>query len=201
MRITNALASFLASLRIPGRREVCLVTHVEHPYEVTPELLGAVDRLRRHGISVYNQLVYTFYVSRRFEAACLRRLLRRCGVDPYYTFVPKGKEETRSYRVPLARLMQEQQEESRLLPGLRRTDEVVYNVPGLGKNHLRAIQQRDMVSVLPDGSRVYEFHPWDKEIVKREPYLGKDIPILAYLNRLAEPGEDPEDYRSIWYYF
>ncbi len=201
MRITNALASFLASLRIPGRREVCLVTHVEHPYEVTPELLGAVDRLRRHGISVYNQLVYTFYVSRRFEAACLRRLLRRCGVDPYYTFVPKGKEETRSYRVPLARLMQEQQEESRLLPGLRRTDEVVYNVPGLGKNHLRAIQQRDMVSVLPDGSRVYEFHPWDKEIVKREPYLGKDIPILDYLNRLAETGEDPEDYRSIWYYF
>ena len=201
MRITDKLTALLGSLRKPGRRDVCLVTHVEHPYEITPELVGAVDRLRRQGISIYNQLVYTFYVSRRFEAARLRVLLRRCGVDPYYTFVPKGKEETRAYRVPLARLMQEQQEESRLLPGLRRTDEVVYNVPGLGKNHLRAIQQRDVVSVLPNGARVYEFHPWDKQIVKRESYLGTDIPIYEYLSRLSAMGENPDDYSSIWYYF
>jgi lysine 2,3-aminomutase len=140
-------------------------------------------------------------VSRRCDAARLRLLLRRCGVDPYYTFVPKGKEETRAYRVPLARLMQEQQEESRMLPGLRRTDEVVYNVPGLGKNHLRAIQQRDVVSILPDGARVYEFHPWDKQLVQRESYLGTDIPIYEYLSRLASVGEDPDDYSSIWYYF
>ena len=201
MRITEPLTSLLASLREPGRRELCLVTHVEHPYEITPELVGAVDRLRRQGIAVYNQFVYTFYVSRRFEAARLRMLLRRCGVDPYYTFVPKGKEETRAYRVPLARLMQEQQEESRMIPGLRRTDEVVYNVPGLGKNHLRAIQQRDVVSVLPDGARIYEFHPWDKQLVKRESYLGRDIPIYEYLSRLAAMGDDPDDYSSIWYYF
>jgi lysine 2,3-aminomutase len=201
MRLTEQLTALLASLRSPGRREICLVTHVEHAYEVTPELVGAIDRLRHQGISVYNQLVYTFYVSRRFEAARLRMLLRRCGVDPYYTFVPKGKDETRSYRVPLARLMQEQQEEARLLPGLRRTDEVVYNVPGLGKNHLRAIQQRDVVSVLPNGARVYEFHPWDKQLVKRESYLGTDIPIYEYLSRLAAMGENPDDYSSIWYYF
>ena len=201
MRITEQLTALLGSLRSPGRREVCLVTHIEHPYEVTPEFLEAVDRLRRQGMSVYNQLVFTFYVSRRFEAARLRLLLRRCGVDPYYTFVPKGKEETRSYRVPLARLMQEQQEESRILPGLRRTDEVVYNVPGLGKNHLRAIQQRDVVSVLPDGARVYEFHPWDKQLVKRDSYLGTDIPIYEYLCRLAAAGENPDDYSTIWYYF
>jgi len=201
MRITDELVELLAGLRAPGRREVCLVTHVEHPYEVTPEFVAAVERLRRHGISVYNQLVYTLFVSRRFEAACLRMLLRRCGVDPYYTFVPKGKEETRAYRVPLARLMQEQQEESRMFPGLRRTDEVVYNVPGLGKNHLRAIQHRDVVSVLPDGARVYEFHPWDKQLVKRESYLGTDIPIYEYLCRLAAMGENPDDYSSIWYYF
>lgn len=201
MRITDDLVALLGGLRAPGRREVCLVTHVEHPYEVTPEFVGAVDRLRRQGISVYNQLVFTTYVSRRFEAASLRMLLRRCGVDPYYTFVPKGKEETRSYRVPLARLMQEQQEESRMFPGLRRTDEVVYNVPGLGKNHLRAIQHRDVVSVLPDGARVYEFHPWDKQLVQRESYLGTDIPIYDYLCRLAAMGENPDDYSSIWYYF
>ncbi len=201
MRITEELADILGSLRSPGEREICVTTHVEHPYEITPEFVEAVNRLRMRGISVFNQLVYTFFVSRRFEAARLRMLLRTCGVDPYYTFAPKGKEETRAYRVPLARLLQEQKEELRLLPGTRRTDEVVYNVPGLGKNYLRAVQHRDLISVLPDGARVYEFHPWEKNIVTCNTYVGSDIPILEYLDRLHEIGEDPEDYSSIWYYY
>lgn len=201
MRLTDALADILGGLRRPGEREVCVTTHVEHPYEVTPEFVEAVNRLRMRGMSVFNQLVYTFFVSRRFEAARLRMLLRTCGVDPYYTFAPKGKEETRTYRVPLARLLQEQKEEARLLPGTRRTDEVVYNVPGLGKNYLRAVQHRDLISVLPDGARVYEFHPWEKNIVTCDTYVGADVPLLEYLDRLREIGEDPEEYRSIWYYF
>jgi lysine 2,3-aminomutase len=201
MRITVRLAGFLGSLRQPGRREVCLSTHVQHPYEVTPDLVAAIGRLRAAGVAVFNQLVYTFHVSRRFEAARLRQLLRLAGIAPYYTFAPKGKQETRSYRVPLARIVQEQNEEARLLPGTRRTDEAIYNVPGLGKNYLRAAQHRDLISVLPDGSRVYEFHPWEKNIVRRESYVATDVPILEYLTRLAGIGEDPEEYASIWYYF
>jgi lysine 2,3-aminomutase len=127
-------------------------------------------------------------------------LLRRCGIDPYYTFLPKGKDETRGYRVPIARLLQEQKEEARLLPGSRRTDEPVYNLPGLGKNYLRALQHRDLLSVLPDGSRLYEFHPWEKNVVRRDTYVGADVPILDYLQRLAAIGEDTRDYGSIWYY-
>jgi len=201
MRITEALAGELGKLRDPGRREVCLVTHVEHVYEITPELVQAVDRLKRRGISVFNQLVFTFFNSRRFESAKLRMLLRRAGIDPYYTFMAKGKEETDVYRVPLARLMQEQKEEARLLPGTRRTDEAVYNVPGLGKNYLRAFQHRDILSILPDGSRVYDFHPWEKGIALREAYTGKDIPVLNYLEQLEKIGENPYDYESIWHYF
>ncbi len=201
MRITDRLAGFLGSLRRGGSREVCLSTHVEHPYEVTPELVEAAGRLRAAGVAVFNQLVYTFYVSRRFEAARLRVLLRLAGIDPYYTFAPKGKKETGAYRVPLARILQEQKEEARLLPGTRRTDEAVYNVPGLGKNYLRAVQHRDLLSVLPDGSRVYEFHAWEKNVTRSESYVGADVPILEYLERLAALGEDPEDYASIWYYF
>lgn len=201
MRVTEALADMLGGLRVLGRREVCVVTHVQHPYEITPELATACDRLRRRGVAVYNQLVYTFFVSRRFEAARLRQLLRRVGIDPYYTFVPKGKQETRAYRLPLARLLQEQKEEARLLPGLRRADEAVYNVPGLGKNYLRAYQHRDLISVRPDGARVYEFHPWEKNIVRREGYVGEDVPIIEYLERLRAIGEDPAAYASIWYYF
>lgn len=201
MRITSALAEALGGLREPGRREVCVVTHVQHPYEVTPRMVQAVDRLRRQGISVYNQMVFTLFVSRRFEATSLRMLLRRIGIEPYYTFLPKGKEELAAYRVPIARLMQEQAEEARLLPGSRRTDEAVYNVPSLGKNYLRATQHRDLLAIRPDGSRVYAFHPWETGIAPTEPYVGRDVPLLEYLNRLEDLGEDPRDYESLWYYY
>ncbi len=201
MRITRKLARALGKLRIPGHREVCVVTHVEHPYEITPELVAAVNRLKRQGISVYNQLVYSFFVSRRFEACSLRMLLRRAGIDPYYTFMTKGKEETNAYRVPMARLLQEYKEEARLLPGSRRTDEPVYNVPGLGKNYLRAFQHRDLLAIMPDGARAYNFHPWEKGIINRESYVGYDIPILDYLSRLESIGEDAGNYESIWYYY
>jgi len=202
MRITPALAAMIGSYRRPGRREVAVVTHVQHVYEVTPEVVAAVDHLRRQGIPVYNQMVYTFYASRRFEAVALRRLLRLVGIDPYYTFNTKGKEETAAYRVPIARLLQEQKEEARLLPGLGRTDEAVFNVPGLGKNYLRAQQQRDLLSILPDGSRVYEFYPWEQNISQSsKTYVGHDVPILPYLERLEEIGEQAEDYWSIWNYF
>ncbi|HMM61346.1 MAG TPA: KamA family radical SAM protein, partial [Candidatus Rifleibacterium sp.] len=99
------------------------------------------------------------------------------------------------------RLQQEAKEEARLLPGLSRTDEPVYNVPGLGKNYLRAEQNHLLLTILPDGRRVYEFHPWEKFIANSESYLHRDIPILDYLKKLEALGEKASDYRSIYYYF
>ena len=202
MRITDSLAEILARFREPGRRQIAVVTHAQHAYEITPETVAAVDRLRKKGIPVYNQLVYTFFASRRFEAVFLRRTLTRIGIDPYYTFNTKGKEETVEYRVPIARLLQEQKEEARLLPGLSRTDEAVYNVPGLGKNYLRASVHRDLISILPDGSRLYEFHPWEKNIsTAARTHLSEDVPILDYLHKLDAIGENFHDYDTIWYYY
>jgi lysine 2,3-aminomutase len=201
-RITEALADLLARYREPGQRQIALVTHVQHSYEITPDTLTAVDRLRQRGIPVFNQLVYTFFISRRFEASFLRRTLTKIGIDPYYTFNTKGKEETVEYRVPIARLLQEQKEEARLMPGLTRTDEAVYNVPGLGKNYLRANSHRDLVSILPDGSRLYEFHPWEKNISNiAKTHLSEDVPILDYLLQLDAIGENFHDYDTIWYYY
>jgi lysine 2,3-aminomutase len=200
MRITNRLAGILGKYRKIGCRDIAVVTHIEHPYEITKETALAVENLKRQGISVYNQLVYTFYVSSRFLSTYLRMLQRRIGIDPYYTFLPKGKEETNEYRVPIPRILQEQKEEARLVPGLRRTDEAVFNVPGLGKNYLRAAQHRDLLTVVPDGGRVYEFHPWEMHINKCRTYIYKDIPVLDYLERLAKAGERMEDYDSIWFF-
>lgn len=200
-RVTDALVRTISRYHVPGRREVVLITHFEHMTEITPEAMAAVQRFRRIGVSVYNQLVYTFYNSRKFEAAALRQQLRLIGVSPYYTFNTKGKEETDAYRVPIARLLQEQQEEARLLPGTVRTDEIVFNVPKLGKNYLKGSQHRDVISILPDGKRVYEFHPWEKKLALMDTYVYTDVSIHEYLERLKAIGENLEDYKTIWYYY
>ncbi len=200
-RITESLVKDVSHFHNPGKREILIVTHFEHPYEITHQSMDAVQKFRRNGIEVYNQLVYTFYNSRKFEATSLRHKLRLIGVTPYYTFSAKGKEETEDFRVPISRLLQEQKEEARLMPGTVRTDEVVFNVPRLGKNYLRAVQHHDVISILPDGRRVYEFHPWEKKLALADTYVYTDVSIYKYLKKLQSYGENISDYNSIWYYY
>ncbi|MFH1940201.1 MAG: KamA family radical SAM protein [bacterium] len=201
MRITDELAKLIGSYIKPGKRNICIVTHIESSAEVTPELAEAVMKFRRQGIYVYNQLVYTLETSRRFQNVATRIAMKKAGVDPYYTFYPKGKEETEDYLVPVARLWQEREEEARLLPGQFRTDEPVFNVPRLGKNHIRAWQDRELIGLNKEGRRIYLWHPWEKGIASVEPYIYKDLPIYRYLQELAKRGEDIEEYKSIWYYY
>ena len=201
MRWTDSLMEMLSEFHEPPKREVAIVTHFEHSYEVTPEAMVAVQKIRKAGMGVYNQEVFTVENSRRFETVKLRRDLRSIGVDPYYTFNMKGKAETRRYMVPIARILQERKEEARLLPGLDRTDEPVFNVPRLGKNHIRSWQHHRFLMVLPNGSRVYEFHPWEKNITAVLPYYYVDVPIQDYLKELSARGEDLHQYRTIWYYY
>jgi lysine 2,3-aminomutase len=201
MRITDALAETLGGYIEPGRRNVAVVTHIESAAEITPELAQAVHRLRCQGIYVYNQQVFTLATSRRFETVANRIAMKEVGVDPYYTFYPKCKEETREYTTPLARILQERKEEARLLPGAFRTDEPVFNVPRLGKNHVRAWQDRELIAIRPDGRRVYLWHPWEKGITPMEPWMYLDNPIHDYLQDLEQLGEQPDDYASIWHYY
>ena len=151
MRFTDRLVTTIGRFHRPPGQDLCLVTHFEHPYEITPEAVEVVQKLRMQGLAVYNQQAFTIENSRRFETAATRMLLKQIGVDPYYTFNTKGKEETSFYRVPIARLLQERKEEARLLPGLSRTDEPVFNIPALGKNHLRAWQNHDLIMISPSG--------------------------------------------------
>ncbi len=201
MRITDSLVEKISRFHKPGKREILIVTHFEHTYEISSETMEAIQKFRRAGIGVNNQLVYTFYNSRKFEAVALRLKLRLIGVAPYYTFNTKGKEETDNFRVPIARLMQEQNEEARLLPGSVRTDEIVFNVPGLGKNYLRANQHHDVISILPNGRRVFEFHPWEKKLSLADTYIYIDVSIYDYLKRLKSIGENTANYNTIWYYY
>lgn len=201
MRITEELAEILGSYIEPGKRNVSVSTHVESAYEVTPEMGQAALKIRREGIYIYNQLVYQRAVSRRFENVALRIALKKIGIDPYYTFYPKGKIEQKDYLVPIARIVQERKEEARLLPGQFRPDEPIFNVPRMGKNHLRAWQDRELIAIRADGSRVYLMHPWEKGISETKLYTYTDVPIKEYLDYLEKIGEDAEDYWTIWYYY
>jgi lysine 2,3-aminomutase len=200
-RLTQETIDLLASYVEYGKRQVSIITHFEHSYEITPEAMNAIKHIRQAGMMVYNQEVFTIENSRRFESVKLRLDLKAIGIDPYYMFNMKGKDETRQYMVPIARILQEIKEEARLLPGLDRTDEPVFNVPKLGKNHLRAWQDHRLVMIMPNGGRVYEFHPWEKNIQPVPPYNYVDVPIYDYLEELAARGENIRDYRTIWFYY
>jgi lysine 2,3-aminomutase len=201
MRISAKLAEMLGRYIDPGRRNVGVVTHIQSAAEITPDMARAVHRLRRQGLYIYNQQVFTLHTSRRFQTVANRIAMKKIGVDPYYTFYPKGKEEMRDYTTPLARILQERKEEARLLPGSFRTDEPVFNVPRLGKNHVRAAQDRELIAIRPDGRRVYLWHPWEKGITPTKPWLYVDNSIHLYLKDLERLGEDPAEYASIWYYY
>ena len=201
MRIDDGFINILKKYHEWGKREVAIVTHFEHPSEITADNLTAVKKIKGLGINIYNQQVFTYYNSRKFETAFLRKTLKLSGIDPYYSFNCMGKEETIDFRVPIARIEQERKEEARLLTGLVRTDEPVFNVPRLGKSHLRAWQDHEVVMILPNGSRIYRFYSWETELTTSNDYLYTDVDIYDYLKRLDDGGEELGDYDSIWYYF
>lgn len=200
-RIDDALIDIFRQFNISGEKELCVVTHIEDALEINPDVIKVVRKLRKAGISVYNQQVFTYYNSFQFKTAFLRKVLKRSGIDPYYLFNTKGKKETIDFRVPIARIEQEQKEEARLLPGIVRTDEPVFNVPKIGKSHLRSWQNHEIVMILPDGRRIYRFYPWESMSLLIEDYLYTDVSIYTYLQRLEADGENLEKYKSIWYYF
>ncbi|MEA2084135.1 MAG: hypothetical protein U9O82_07845 [Thermodesulfobacteriota bacterium] len=67
---------------------------------------------------------------------------------------------------------------------------------------MRAREYRSLLSIAPDGSRIYEFYPWEKNISSdNQTCIYTDIPILEYLERLEKAGENVSDYDTIWYYY
>ncbi|MNO18770.1 Glutamate 2,3-aminomutase [compost metagenome] len=201
MRFNEGLLNIFQKYHRPPYKTLILMTHFQHAYEISNETADIMKLIKKQGIDVYNQQVFTMYNSRRFETCFLRENLKSIGITPYYLFNLKGKEETKDFKVPIARLLQEQKEEARLLPGTVRTDKAVFNVPTLGKNDLNAWQDHDIIMIDRNGSRIYEFYPWEKYSVPVNTFLFRDEPIGAYLSRLEAMGEDIADYQTIWYYF
>jgi lysine 2,3-aminomutase len=114
-RITPEMVSILADFKARasefGVQQFVIQTHFEAPMEVTPEARDAVQGLISAGWTVTNQLVCTAAASRRGHSAKLRQALNEVGVLPYYTFVVKGYMENNFNYAPIARAVQEEEEE------------------------------------------------------------------------------------------
>jgi len=200
-RFNDTLITTLKKYHSPPQRTISIVTHVQNAYEISEEMVQSVQKIKQLGIDVLNQQVFTIQNCRKFETCFLRENLKRIGITPYYLFNLKGKNETKHFKVPIARLLQENKEEARLMSGIMRTDKLVFNVPKLGKNHLISWQDHDLIMILDDGSRIYEFYPWEKYMAPVDTFLFRDEPIYDFLTRLEKLGENPHHYKTIWYYF
>ncbi|OPZ67367.1 MAG: hypothetical protein BWY83_02633 [bacterium ADurb.Bin478] len=81
MRIDPGFLEALREVHDPPGREFALVTHFEHPYEISPDAAASVRSVRSLGVSVYNQQVFTMENCRRFETVALRSERLHNGAD------------------------------------------------------------------------------------------------------------------------
>ncbi len=112
--LTTILTTFKTEASAVGIQQFVIQTHVEAPMEVTPESREAFRRLISAGWTVTNQLVFAAAASRRGHSAKLRQVLNDVGVLSYYTFVVKGYMENTFSYAPIARVVQEEEEEKAL---------------------------------------------------------------------------------------
>ena len=115
MRFDDELISILKEFRDKalkaGVKQFIIQTHFQTPLEMTKEAKEAIKRISSTGWIITNQLVFNVPSSRRGHTTALRKMLINNGVVPYYTFIVKGFHENYAVYAPIARLMQEKQEE------------------------------------------------------------------------------------------
>ncbi len=96
-RVTTRLTDMLS--RHPALR---MVVHVNHPAELVPDSLEALERLDRAGVSLLSQSVLLRGVNDQVDIlAELFRVLRRHSVRPYYLHHPDPAEGTSHFAVSL----------------------------------------------------------------------------------------------------
>lgn len=173
MRVTDALATLLRRYA-----PVYVVTHFNHPKELTPEARAACERLVDHGVPVENQAV----LMRRLnsDAAIIKELshgLLRTRVRPYYLHQMDVAEGLEHLRTPLSK-------------GIEIISQLRGHTTGLAVPHL-AVD-------LPGGG--------GKVTVQPDYLVGRTETGTQFRNYLGQPYEYPEPqetdcscpYDAVW---
>ncbi len=186
-RFTSLLTKEMSRRVKLGEMELSVITRFAHAYEVTPDTITVVERLREAGVAVFNETPLTADNSRRFELAALRRTLRLVGIIPRALLNVKDENASPLFRVPLARLQQELAEEAALMPGLDHLDTPTLVLSG---RRYPLHTQPKLIALRPeDGRRVYRLADGAEFV---------DASLPAYLRALEERGEDPADYSDLY---
>jgi lysine 2,3-aminomutase len=186
-RFTTLLTKIISRYVKPAQLEVGLVTGFCHPYEVTPEAVTVVTRLRKAGVAVYNEAFYTPDNVRRFEFAALRRALKAAWIETSFSRLKTG---AGGSGVPLARVLQEYHEEAALFPARESAQvPVVETAEGMS---VPLWCDRTLVSIRPDdGRRIYLYRTGGGIV------LDTDAPLAEFLEGMRMRGEDPADYAGL----
>ena len=202
MRIDDDLVKILREAKAAGEEagisQFIIQTHFQTPLEMTPESEKALRNLQSAGWRISNQLVFNVAASRRGHTAKLRKVLKKAGVDCYYTFTVKGFEENRNVYVPNSRSVQESKEEK---IWNETTGRNVLNLPAIGKS-----MTFQVIGIDADGRRILRFdHDRTRlhsPVIDRigQVYILENKSVAAYLRQLESLGENVEEYASIWSY-
>ena len=126
-RITDRLAAILHR-----HSPIWLVSHFNHPKEVSSTVMAKLMILRHHGISLANQSVLLKGINDTIDVLrALNEALLRNGVFPYYLHHPDVTSGTHHFRVSLRDGRALYQELQRLSSGLA-TPTYVMEIPGGG---------------------------------------------------------------------
>ncbi len=109
-----------------GRRRIYIMTHFNHPKEITEPAAEAVERLARAGATLCNQTPMIHGVNDSPETlAKLFQTLAAIGDPPYYVFQCRPTLGNRPYAVPLARALAVFQEARSRVGGLAKRARLV----------------------------------------------------------------------------
>jgi len=101
-RITDAFVEMIGDFE-----GLWLVTHFNHPAEITEAVKGGIRRIRKAGVPILNQTVLLHGVKDNIETlSLLFRTLLSKGVKPYYLFQGDLARGTSHLRVPLEKALE-----------------------------------------------------------------------------------------------
>jgi lysine 2,3-aminomutase len=177
MRVDDGLAQIFRK-----HKPVLVMSHFNHPRELTAEAAQAVEKLVDHGVPVFNQMVLLNGVNNHpaIVQALSRRLLY-LRAKPYYMFQCDPSQGTDHLRTTVEQSLEIQRELWGHLSGLAMPTLALDIPDGGGKTYLVPNFETEK----SPGRRVYK--GWDGRVGE---YLNPVVPVLKPL--------DVEDYLEEW---
>lgn len=157
------------------KKALYVVTQFNHPREITPQAIRAVQAMIERGVQIRNQTVLLRGVNDSGEILGeLLSTLTRIGVSPYYVFQCRPVRGVKEYfQVPITE-------------GIRIVDEAKSRQNGFGKSFRYAMSHPrgkiEIVCALPNGEAVFKFHQSRDDADSALPFTRVLSPTDTWLN-------------------